>query len=105
MASAGAIERHVTFHVLAGKIEQFGRFFLSEYRPAMAQTECYVKPELLKDPENPQDLTMVLRFDSLESAAAWRASERNAALKPTLKSLYDGSELKVFEVLANEALA
>jgi heme-degrading monooxygenase HmoA len=105
MSAAGAIERHVMFHVLTGKTKDFEQFFQSEYRPAMAQTAGYIKAELLKDTENPQDLTMVLRFDSPESAAAWRASERHAALKPTLKSLYDGSELKVFEVLASEALA
>jgi len=105
MDGSGAIERHVTFHVLAGKIEQFEQFFQSRYRPAMAQTEGYIKAELLKDAENLDDLMMVLRFDSQESAAAWRSSERHAALKPTLKSLYDGSELKVYEVLVYEVLA
>ena len=93
------IERHVTLHVLPGKADQFKQFFQDEYRPAMAQTDGYIKAELLKDTENPQDLKMVLRFDSVDSAAAWRASDRHAALKPGLKSLYDGSELKVYEVL------
>ena len=100
MQEVVGIERHVTFHVLAGKTEQFEQFFQSQYRPAMAMIDGYIKAELLKDTENPQDLIMVLRFDSQESAAAWRASERHAALKPTLKSLYDGSQLKVYEVLA-----
>jgi heme-degrading monooxygenase HmoA len=104
VSAAGAIERHVTFHVLPDKTETFEQFFQSEYRPAMAQTAGFIKAGLLKDTENPQDLTMVLRFDSLESAAAWRASKRHASLKPALKSLYEGSELKVFEVLANESL-
>lgn len=93
------IERHVTFHVLPEKIEEFERFFENEYRPAMANTEGFIKAELLKGMENPQDLKMVLRFESLESAAVWRASATHSALKPKLKSLYDGSELKVYEVI------
>lgn len=96
---ASGIERHVTFHVLPGKVEQFKHFFAEEYRPTMARSEGYVKAELLEDTENPQDLKMVLRFNSLEAAAAWRASEAHADLKPRLKSLYDGSELKVYHVI------
>lgn len=94
------IERHVTFHVLAGRVEEFEDFFQQQYRTAMAKIDGFIKAELLKDPESPQDLKMVLRFDSPESAAAWRASEVHEALKPHLKSLYDGSELKSYDVLA-----
>jgi len=93
------IERHVTFHVLPEKAEEFELFFDSEYRPAMAITEGFIKAELLKEMDKPQDLKMVLRFESIESAAVWRASAAHSALKPKLKSMYDGSELKVYEVI------
>lgn len=100
MGGGNVIERHVTFHVLPDKEADFEKFFKSQYRPAMAQTEGYIKAELLKDTENPQDMVMVLRFDSEESAAEWRSSDRHQALKPHLKSMYEGSLLKVFEFLA-----
>lgn len=93
------IERHVTFHVLPESVEEFEDFFQQQYRPAMAKTDGFIKAELLKDKESPQDLKMILRFDSPESAAAWRASEAHETLKPHLKSLYDGSELKFYDVL------
>ena len=93
------IERQVTFHVLPGKATEFEEFFASEYQPAMAQMSGFIKAELLKDIDNPQDLQMVLRFESKEAAAGWRASESHAALKPKLKSLYNGSELKVYQVI------
>ena len=99
MGDKNVIERHVTFHVLPGKTGSFEQFFQDEYRPAMAQTDGYIKAELLVDTENWQDLKMVLRFDSTDSAAEWRASDRHAALKPKLKSMYNGSELKVYQVL------
>jgi heme-degrading monooxygenase HmoA len=66
------IERHITFHVLPEKVEEFGIFFKQEYRPAMENTNGFVKAELLKGTENPQDLKMVLRFDSSDAAAGWR---------------------------------
>jgi heme-degrading monooxygenase HmoA len=93
------IERHVTFHVLPEEVGEFELFFEKEYRPAMATTDGFIKASLLKDAENPQDLKMVLRFESSESAARWRASEAHTALKPRLKSMYSGSELKVYEII------
>lgn len=93
------IERHVTFHVLPGKAGEFEEFFTGDYRPAMSQMTGFIKAELLKDSDNPQDLQMVLRFESEAAAAGWRTSEPHAALKPKLKSLYSGSELNVYEVL------
>jgi heme-degrading monooxygenase HmoA len=94
------IERHVTFHVLPEEVEEFADFFVQDYRPAMEKTNGFIKAELLKDTENPQDLKMVLRFESSDAATGWRASESHAALKPRLKSMYSGSELKVYEVIA-----
>jgi heme-degrading monooxygenase HmoA len=93
------IERHVTFHVLPGTAGEFEEFFTGDYRPAMSQMTGFIKAELLKDYDNPQDLQMVLRFESEEAAAGWRASEPHAALKTKLKSLYDGSEIKVYQVI------
>ena len=91
------IERHVTFHVLPNKGQEFTRFFEEEYRPAMAKTAGFLKAELLRVMETDQDYMMVLRFESEEAAADWRASGEHAQLKPHLKSLYDGSELSVLE--------
>jgi heme-degrading monooxygenase HmoA len=96
------IERHVTFHVLPDKGEEFARFFEQEYRPAMAKTKGFVKAELLQDAENEKDYMMILRFESLESAAAWRESDIHQKLKPNLKSLYQGSELIVLKVIVQE---
>lgn len=93
------IERHVTFHVFPDKEEEFGAFFKDEYAPAMAETEGFVSANLLQDQEISGDMKMILRFDSLESAAAWRASQAHENLKPRLKSLYDGSELTVYNVI------
>jgi heme-degrading monooxygenase HmoA len=96
------IERHVTFHVLPGKEDEFARFFVEEYRPAMERTVGFIQASLLKDTEQEQDLMLTLRFDSLDAAAAWRASSLHRELKPHLKSLYNGSELKVHEVVVRE---
>jgi heme-degrading monooxygenase HmoA len=63
----------------------------------MEKTEGFLKAELLKEMDTNQDFVMVLRFESLDAAAGWRASNEHAGLKPHLKSLYDGSELRVLE--------
>ena len=96
------IERHVTFHVLPGKGEAFARFFEEAYRPAMEKTAGFIQAGLLKSREQAHDFTMTLRFDSLDAAAAWRTSPTHQELKPHLKSLYNGSELKVFEIIIQE---
>jgi antibiotic biosynthesis monooxygenase (ABM) superfamily enzyme len=93
------IERHVTFHVLPEAVQEFRKFFEQEYRPMMTTIEGYIKADLLIDTENPQDFKMVLRFESVDAAADWRASEMHVALKPRLKSMYSDSELKVYEVI------
>ena len=69
---AKGIERHVTFHVLPEDVAEFENFFEQEYRPAMEETDGFTKTELLKDTENPQDLKMVLRFESSDAAPACR---------------------------------
>jgi heme-degrading monooxygenase HmoA len=93
------IERHVTFHVLPDKEAEFEVFFKEDYAPAMAETEGFVSANLLQDQEISGDMKMVLVFETLESAAAWRASQAHENLKPRLKSLYDGSELTVYDVV------
>jgi heme-degrading monooxygenase HmoA len=96
------IERHVTFHVLPELEGEFVRFFGEEYRPALKKIEGFVQAGLLRDSESERDFLMTLRFTSAETAAAWRASEAHQVLKPHLKSLYEGSELKVLEVVVDE---
>ena len=92
-------ERQVTFHVLPNKGKEFAQFFEEEYRPAMARTEGFLKAELHKEMDKGQDFVMLLRFESIDAAASWRASNEHAALKPRLKSMYDGSELRVLELV------
>ncbi len=94
------IERHVTFDVISGKESAFEQFFKNEYSLAMAVKEGFVKTSLLHDLENPSQYRMVICFDTLENAAAWRESAEHQALKPKLTNLYKESNLKVFEVIA-----
>jgi len=94
------IERHVTFDVLPDKAEEFERLFVDEYRLAMARMPGFIKVELLREQENPAKYQMVIRFTSLEEAAAWRNSSAHQALSPKLKALYSASQLQVYEVLA-----
>ena len=94
------IERHVTFEVLSDKTDAFEHFFIHEYRPAMSHMAGFVRADLLRESEAPQNYQMVLRFDSLDSAAAWRASAEHKALSPILKSYYSSSNLQVYQVIA-----
>jgi len=52
------------------------------------------------DSENPQLYHMVIRFRSLEEAAAWRNSALHQSLQPKLKALYQESQVQVYEVIA-----
>ena len=94
------IERHVTFNVLPGKGPKFEKLFVSEYRPAMSGRPGFVRVELIHDQEDKNGYMMVIRFESLETAAAWRASDAHQVLKPKIGALYDGSTVKVFDVIA-----
>lgn len=94
------IERHVTFNVLSDKTKDFEKLFTSEYHPAMAAMPGFVKLELLREQETATQYQMVIRFESMETAAGWRNSEVHQALKPKIKALYDGSKLKVYDVIA-----
>jgi heme-degrading monooxygenase HmoA len=94
------IERHVTFNVHPETTKDFEELFTAEYRPAMAAMPGFVKLELLVEQENPTQYQMVIRFESLETAADWRNSNAHQALKPRIKALYDGSKLNVYDVIA-----
>ncbi len=94
------IERQVTFHVLPEKETEFEHFFVNEYRPAMSSMAGFIKAGLLQNQDEPSKYCMVICFDSVQSASAWRASAEHQALKPKLSSLYQDISLKVFEVVA-----
>lgn len=94
------IERNITFHLLPGKADAFENFFGSEYAPALAAASGFGGAELLRPLEDDESVVMVLRFSSTETAQAWRESPRHKQLSPVLKSLYQTSELRVYEVLA-----
>jgi heme-degrading monooxygenase HmoA len=93
------IERHVTFFVHPGKELDFENFFKEAYEPAMVEMPGFINANLLRDQEHTSNMKMVLRFETLESAAVWRASKAHEELKPSLKSHYEGSELLVYDVL------
>ncbi len=94
------IERHVTFVVHPDKIQEFEELFTQAYRPAMAGMPGYLKVDLLRDNDSPTSYQMVIRFESAETASAWRLSEAHQALSPRLKALYSDSQLQVYEVVA-----
>jgi heme-degrading monooxygenase HmoA len=71
------IERHVTFNVLPGQEQAFERLFVEEYRPATSRVPGFVKAELLREQEDPNQYQMVIRFESLETAANSRNSDQH----------------------------
>lgn len=94
------IERHVTFEVIDGKADAFEQFFMEKYRPAMSTMAGFVRLELLRSYDNPLSYMMLIRFETLETAAGWRASPEHQALSPTIKSMYTASTVQVFQVVA-----
>jgi heme-degrading monooxygenase HmoA len=94
------IERHVTFNVYPDKTTEFEKLFIEEYRPAMASMDGFVKVELLCEQEDPTRYQMLIRFETAETAAAWRNSGAHQLLQPKIKSLYKDSSLLVYEVIA-----
>ncbi len=95
------IERHVTFEVIPGKESAFEDLFKTEYAKAMGRQPGFVSVGLLKarEGESPR-YQMLIRFASLETAAAWRDSADHKALQPRMKALYTGSSVEVYEVVA-----
>ena len=94
------IERHVTFDVLSDKTTAFETFFIQEYRPAMSSMPGFVRLELLRHQDTPTQYQMLIRFESIEAAAGWRASPEHQALSPRIKELYHSSQLQVYQVIA-----
>lgn len=94
------IERHVTFNVYSDKTDEFEKLFVAEYRPAMSSMAGFVKVELLCEQEDPTRYQMIIRFETAETAAAWRNSIAHQSLQPKIKRLYKDSTLQVYEVIA-----
>ena len=94
------IERHVTFNVIPGKEKDFENLFKEQYSVAMSKQPGFVSVTLLKEHEKEATYQMVIRFQSLETAAAWRDSADHKALSPKVKALYSGSSVQVYEVIA-----
>ena len=93
------IERHVTFNVIPGKENDFETLFKEEYSLAMSKRPGFVSVVLLKKHEKEAVYQMVIRFQSLETAAAWRDSADHKALSPKIKALYKESTVQVYEVV------
>ena len=96
------IERHVTFHVIPGKEKDFENLFKNEYSIAMSKQPGFVSVTLLKEHEKEAVYQMVIRFQSLETATAWRESVEHKALSPKIKALYSESTVQVYEVIAQK---
>lgn len=94
------IERHVTFNVIPGKGKDFERLFKEEYSIAMSKQPGFVSVLLLKEHEKEATYQMAIRFQSLETAAAWRDSSDHKALSPKIKALYKENAVQVYEVIA-----
>jgi antibiotic biosynthesis monooxygenase (ABM) superfamily enzyme len=95
------IERHVTFEVIPGKETAFEELYRTEYSKAMGRQPGFVSVGLLKDQgaESPR-YQMLIRFESPETAAAWRDSADHKALSPKIKALYTTSTVRVYDVIA-----
>ena len=95
-------ERHVTFNVIPGKERDFETLFKNEYSVAMSKQPGFVSVTLLKEHEKEAVYQLVIRFQSLESAAAWRDSADHKALSPKIKALYKESTAQVCGVIAQK---
>lgn len=94
------IERHVTFEVIRGKEGEFETLFREEYSQAMAKQPGFLSVALLKEHEKEAVYQLVIRFQSLETASAWRESVDHKTLSPKIKALYMNSSVQVYEVIA-----
>ena len=68
----------------------------------MARQPGFISVTLLKEHDKEAVYQMVIRFQSLETAAAWRDSADHKALSPKIKALYKGSTVQVYEVIAEK---
>jgi antibiotic biosynthesis monooxygenase (ABM) superfamily enzyme len=96
------IERHVTFDVIPGKEKEFETLFKEEYSIAMARQAGFISVTLLKEHDKEAVYQMVIRFQSLETAAAWRDTADHKAFSPKIKALYTCSTVQVYGVIAQK---
>ncbi len=96
------IERHVTFHLTPGKEKDFENLFKDEYSIAMSKQPGFLSVTLLKEHEKETVYQMVIRFQSLETAATWRDSPDHKALSPKVKSLNRESTVQVYDIIAQK---
>jgi len=96
------IERHVTFNIIPGREKDFETLFKEEYSVAMSRQPGFVSVILLKEHEKEAIYQMVIRFQSFETAAAWRDSADHKALSPKIKALYRESTVQVYEVVVQK---
>jgi antibiotic biosynthesis monooxygenase (ABM) superfamily enzyme len=96
------IERHVTFNIIPGKERDFETLFKEAYSIAMSKQHGFVSVTLLKEHEKEAVYQMVIRFQSLETAAAWRDSADHKALSPKIKALYKESAVQVYELISQK---
>jgi antibiotic biosynthesis monooxygenase (ABM) superfamily enzyme len=96
------IERHVTFNVISGKEKDFETLFKEAYSIAMSKQPGFVSVTLLKEHEKEAVYQMVIRFRSLETAAAWRDSDDHKALSSKIKAFYKKSTVQVYEAIAQK---
>lgn len=94
------IERHVTLQLLPDRMDSFQAFFAAEYSPALAAAPGFGGAELLRPLEPDGSVVMVLRFSTVEAAQAWRESPRHKRLSPTLKSHYQTSNVRAYDIVA-----
>ncbi|MFB3884384.1 MAG: antibiotic biosynthesis monooxygenase [Thermodesulfobacteriota bacterium] len=96
------IERHVTYNVIPGKEKEFEALFKEVYSVAMSRQPGFVSVSLLKEQGKGSVYQMVIRFQSLETAAAWRDSPDHKTLSPKIKALYTESTVQVYEVIGEK---
>jgi len=96
------IERHVTFNVLPGKEKGFEALFKEDYSVAMSRQPGFVSVTLLREHGKEAVYQMAIRFESIETAAAWRDSSDHKALSPRIKTFYSESTVQVYEVIAQK---
>jgi antibiotic biosynthesis monooxygenase (ABM) superfamily enzyme len=92
----------VTFEVIPGKEKDFETLFKEEYSVAMAKQPGFVSVAMLKEQEKTAVYQMTIRFQSLETAGAWRESADHKALSPKVKTFYKGSTVQVYNVIAQK---
>jgi heme-degrading monooxygenase HmoA len=94
------IERHVSFSVRPGRTTDFEQFFNEQYRPPCLAMPGLVECLLLRESTESTHYQIVFRWDTAESAAAWRTSAVHEALQPALEALHEGMSIVAYERVA-----